>query len=69
MFEPIKERGGKIVKFDPLEITSAVVRAGKATAEFREERIAFVGTSIHTGYACVEPKMLKGMVPRGRSEW
>ena len=37
MFEHIKKRDGKIVKFDPLKITSAIAKAGKAAGEFELE--------------------------------
>ena len=37
MFERIKKRHGKIVNFDPSKITSAIAKAGRATAQFGEE--------------------------------
>jgi len=37
MFELIKKRDGQIVEFDPLKITSAIAKAGKATGEFNLE--------------------------------
>ena len=36
MFKKIKKRDGSIVGFDSVKITSAIVKAGKATGEFRE---------------------------------
>ena len=36
MFENIKKRDGKVVKFDSSRITSAIARAAKATGEFDE---------------------------------
>jgi anaerobic ribonucleoside-triphosphate reductase len=37
MFEHIKKRDGKIVKFDASKITSAIAKAAKATGEFKLE--------------------------------
>ena len=34
MFRNIKKRDGRVVKFRPAKITSAIARAGKATGEF-----------------------------------
>ncbi|MEM2918193.1 MAG: ribonucleoside triphosphate reductase [Candidatus Altiarchaeota archaeon] len=39
MFEKIKKRDGRIVKFDAEKITNAIAKAGKATGEF-DEKIA-----------------------------
>lgn len=36
MFKKIKKRDGSIVGFDSVKITSAIVKAGKATGEFGE---------------------------------
>lgn len=36
MFESIKKRDGRIVKFDSAKITAAIAKAGKATGEFEE---------------------------------
>lgn len=36
MFENIKKRDGRIVKFDSSKITAALVKAGNATSEFQE---------------------------------
>jgi len=36
MFKKIKKRDGSIVGFDSVKITSAIVKAGKAAGEFRE---------------------------------
>ena len=36
MFEEIKKRDGRVVKFDSPKITSALARAGKITNEFDE---------------------------------
>jgi ribonucleoside-triphosphate reductase len=36
MFESIRKRGGRVVEFDSSKITSAIAKAGKATAEFGE---------------------------------
>jgi anaerobic ribonucleoside-triphosphate reductase len=36
MYKKIKKRDGSIVGFDSVKITSAIVKAGKATGEFRE---------------------------------
>ena len=36
MFDKIKKRDGRIVEFDSSKITSAIVKAGKATGEFGE---------------------------------
>lgn len=36
MFEKIKKRDGRIVKFDSSKITAAIVKAGQATGEFLE---------------------------------
>ena len=36
MFEHIKKRDGRIVKFDSSKITGAIAKAGKATGEFGE---------------------------------
>ncbi|MEM4347650.1 MAG: ribonucleoside triphosphate reductase [Candidatus Altiarchaeota archaeon] len=37
MFEKIKKRDGRIVKFDAEKITNAIAKAGKATGEFDEK--------------------------------
>ncbi len=37
MFESIKKRDGRIVKFDASKITDAIAKAGKATGEFTEK--------------------------------
>ena len=37
MFDSIKKRNGRIVKFDSSKITAAIAKAGKATAEFSEK--------------------------------
>jgi len=34
MFEKIRKRDGRIVKFDPERITNAISKAGAATGEF-----------------------------------
>ena len=54
MFENIKKRGGRVVKFDSPKITSAIARAGKATGEFgeREARIASKLHLITSGGFC-----------------
>ncbi|HSO67086.1 MAG TPA: ATP cone domain-containing protein, partial [Desulfatirhabdiaceae bacterium] len=36
MFDQIKKRDGRIVKFDSPKITAAIAKAGKATGEFEE---------------------------------
>ncbi len=36
MFDTIKKRNGRIVKFDSFKITEAIAKAGKATGEFKE---------------------------------
>jgi ribonucleoside-triphosphate reductase (formate) len=36
MFENIRKRDGQIVGFDSSKITSAIAKAGKATADFGE---------------------------------
>ena len=36
MFEKIKKRDGRVVKFDSSKITGAITRAGKATGDFQE---------------------------------
>ena len=37
MFDSIKKRNGRIVKFDSAKITAAIAKAGKATGEFSEK--------------------------------
>ncbi|MEA1899670.1 MAG: ribonucleoside triphosphate reductase [Thermodesulfobacteriota bacterium] len=37
MFEEIKKRNGRVVEFDSTKITAAVIKAGKATGEFKEK--------------------------------
>lgn len=37
IFEKIKKRDGRIVKFDAEKITNAIAKAGKATGEFDEK--------------------------------
>ena len=36
MFENIRKRDGRVVRFDSLKITAAIAKAGKATGEFEE---------------------------------
>ncbi len=36
MFEEIKKRDGRVVEFDSTKITAAIIKAGKATGEFKE---------------------------------
>ena len=38
MFNKIKKRDGTIVEFDSLKITSAIVKAGRTTGEFGENK-------------------------------
>lgn len=37
MFEEIKKRNGRVVEFNSTKITAAVIKAGKATGEFKEK--------------------------------
>ena len=37
MFQEIRKRDGRIAKFDPSRITTAIAKAGKATNEFKEK--------------------------------
>ncbi|MBW2740081.1 MAG: ribonucleoside triphosphate reductase, partial [Deltaproteobacteria bacterium] len=37
MFEEIKKRNGRLVEFDSTKITTAIIKAGKATEEFGEK--------------------------------
>jgi ribonucleoside-triphosphate reductase len=37
MFDTIKKRNGRVVKFDSSKITAAIAKAGEATGEFREK--------------------------------
>ena len=36
MFETIRKRDGRIVKFDSSKITGAIAKAGKATGDFQD---------------------------------
>lgn len=57
MFEHIRKRDGRIVKFDPSKITSAITKAGTATGELgivEAEKITnSILDSIHE--ACTSP--------------
>jgi ribonucleoside-triphosphate reductase len=46
MFEHIKKRDGKIVKFDPLKITAAIAKAAKATGEFKLEEARALSSKV-----------------------
>jgi anaerobic ribonucleoside-triphosphate reductase len=46
MFEHIKRRDGKIVKFDPLKITAAIAKAAKATGEFKLEEARALSSKV-----------------------
>ena len=46
MFEHIKKRDGKIVKFDPLKITAAIAKAAKATGEFKLEEARVLSSKV-----------------------
>jgi len=37
VFEEIKKRNGRVVEFNSTKITAAVIKAGKATGEFKEK--------------------------------
>ncbi|MDQ1334663.1 MAG: hypothetical protein QG552_1613 [Thermodesulfobacteriota bacterium] len=47
MVKKIKKCDGKIAKFDPSKITSAIFKAGKATGEFGEREAKWLTKQVH----------------------